>query len=125
VLPESLPQRMKNARAGWEARSSVLHDLLAHTLLLFIFQRGTLIPVLAAPWWFLLSCKTSFACLADNGTTLWSINFGPSVPTADLVPPCPGLGQEIGILGTPVIDPTTNTIYLMPFIVESGAQSYR
>ena len=56
MLPESLPQRMKNARAGWEARSSVSHDLLAHTLLLFIFQRGTLIPVLAAPW-----CSCSLA----------------------------------------------------------------
>ena len=69
--------------------------------------------------------RSSFACLADNGTTLWSINFGPSVQSADLVPPCPELGQEIGILSTPVIDPTTNTIYLMPFIVENGAQSYR
>ena len=101
------------------------HDDLAHALLLFILQRGTLTPVWAAPWWCLLSYKNSLACLADNGTTLWSINFGPSVQTADLVPPCLELGQEIGILSTPVIDPTTNTIYLMPFIVENGAQSYR
>ena len=64
---------------------------------------------------------------ADNGSTLWSVSFlqGPPIRGVDLQPPCPDVGRELGILSTPVIDPTTNTIYLMPFIVENGAQSYR
>ena len=67
------------------------------------------------------------ACLADNGSTLWSVSFlqGPPIRAIDLQPPCTDVGRELGILSTPVIDPTTNTIYLMPFILENGAQSYR
>lgn len=75
----------------------------------------------------LFCCLKACVCSADNGTTLWSINFlqGPSIKSSDLVPPCNEEGPELGILSTPVIDPTTNTIYLMPFIVENGQQSYR
>ncbi len=64
-------------------------------------------------------------CFADNGTTLWSTNFGPSISTSGMQPACPDLGPEVGILGTPVVDPTTNTIFLMPYILENGQPSYR
>ena len=64
---------------------------------------------------------------ADNGSTLWSVSFlqGSPIRGVDLQPPCTEVGRELGMLSTPVIDPTTNTIYLMPFIIENGAQSYR
>jgi uncharacterized protein (TIGR03437 family) len=53
---------------------------------------------------------------------LWQINLGPSVPgtdfnVADLT--------EIGILSTPVIDSTTNTLYVVAYTKESGEHIYR
>jgi uncharacterized protein (TIGR03437 family) len=53
---------------------------------------------------------------------LWHLNLGPSVPgpdyhVADLT--------EIGILSTPVIDETTNTIYVVAHTKESGSYIYR
>ncbi len=53
---------------------------------------------------------------------LWHVNLGPSVPgtdfnVADLT--------QIGILSTPVIDITTNTIYVVPFTKENGIHIYR
>jgi uncharacterized protein (TIGR03437 family) len=53
---------------------------------------------------------------------LWHVNLGPSVPdqdyqVADLT--------EIGILSTPVIDETTNTIYVVAHTKESGTYIYR
>ncbi|MGA8212651.1 MAG: hypothetical protein WB799_03605 [Candidatus Sulfotelmatobacter sp.] len=53
-----------------------------------------------------------------NGTTLWQVNLGPSVPSNDI---CPASGQPsgcytniiggIGITGTPVIDPVGGVLY--------------
>jgi uncharacterized protein (TIGR03437 family) len=53
---------------------------------------------------------------------LWHVNLGASVPgpdyqVADL--------SEVGILGTPVIDDTTNTIYVVAHTKETGNYIYR
>src|SRR5579862_2413334 len=44
-----------------------------------------------------------------NPTTLWKVNLGASVPKYDNE----GVWPNVGILSTPVIDATTNTIYLV------------
>jgi uncharacterized protein (TIGR03437 family) len=64
-----------------------------------------------------------YAFDADTqGNPLWHVNLGPSVPgtdfnVADLT--------EIGVLSTPVIDITTNTIYVVAFTKENGTHIYR
>ncbi len=53
-----------------------------------------------------------YAIDADTGSLLWSTSLGASVPSS--VEGCSGVTglAEMGILGTPVIDPTTNTMYI-------------
>jgi len=69
-----------------------------------------------------------YAIDADTGAQLWWINFtnaAQGITTAqvsDKTLPCgsgPGFYQE-GIIGTPVIDPTTNTMYLVAKTVLNG-----
>ena len=53
---------------------------------------------------------------------LWHVNLGPSVPGADYqLDDLP----EVGILGTPVIDDNTNTIYVVAHTKENGDYLYR
>lgn len=62
------------------------------------------------------------------GAPLWNVNLGPSIPASlwngeegaytDLTP-------EIGILGTPVIDPSTGTLYAVAGTFENGRVIYR
>src|SRR5262249_41234546 len=60
------------------------------------------------------------ADLASVSAPLWQVNFGPSVPfnLNDLQP-------EAGILGTPVIDTTTGTLYVVALTLENGNSVYR
>ncbi len=57
-----------------------------------------------------------------QGDPLWHVNLGPAVPGADYnmfdV-------QEVGILSTPVIDGTTNTLYAVANTKENGDYIYR
>jgi len=46
---------------------------------------------------------------------LWQLNFGTSVPST-----CDDTQPEYGILSTPVIDPTTNTIYVVARTTETN-----
>ena len=57
-----------------------------------------------------------------NAVPLWQINFGPSVPSA--VIPTEVLPVEIGIIGTPVIDPVSKTLYVAAKTYFNENQNY-
>ncbi len=50
---------------------------------------------------------------------LWQVSLGPSVPISNLNG-CGDLPPEVGITGTPVIDPASNTLYVEAKTLESG-----
>jgi hypothetical protein len=62
---------------------------------------------------------TIFAIDADSGAELFRSNLGPAVPKDQL--PCPDMGPQIGITGTPVIDPVTHTLYVAAKTFSSGS----
>jgi len=69
-----------------------------------------------------------FALDAQSGSVLWSRSLLPSgastVPIA--VAGCPATGfTELGVLGTPVIDPSNGTMYVVANTWESGAGVFR
>lgn len=73
--------------------------------------------------------NTLYAFDADAPSTpLWSVNLGPSVPTANYQSDI-GLYTDIlpenGILSTPVIDPATGTLYAVAATFEDGSYYYR
>lgn len=62
-------------------------------------------------------------------TPLWTVNLGPSVPTSlysnDIDGDYTDIQPENGILGTPVIDPASGTIYAVAATWEGGKFLYR
>lgn len=61
-----------------------------------------------------------------NTTPLWQVSLGTSVPTTPFFS-CSDLRPEVGITSTPVIDPTTGTIYVvakMQVTVSSTSTNY-
>jgi outer membrane protein assembly factor BamB len=60
-----------------------------------------------------------YAFDADNGATLWSVNVGPFQPKNACTP-----DTDVGIMGTPVIAPSSNTIYLVARTLRSGNSMY-
>jgi uncharacterized protein (TIGR03437 family) len=56
---------------------------------------------------------------------LWTVNLGPSVPSSAYGAAYTDIAPEIGILGTPVIDPSTGTLYVVAATVENGTYYYR
>ena len=65
-----------------------------------------------------------YAFDADHPSTtpLWSVNFGASVkaPTANGCPSSGATGPELGILSTPVIDQSTDTLYAVSAAPSGG-----
>jgi len=65
-----------------------------------------------------------YAIDASNGTQLWHVNVTASggAPASGSYLPCASMDgfTEEGIVGTPVIDPTTNTMYLVAKSVVNG-----
>jgi hypothetical protein len=73
-----------------------------------------------------------YAIDAANGNVYWRRSLIPSGATTQPSGPgginCPNNdinGPEYGITSTPVIDPSTGTLYVVPGTVESGAYIYR
>jgi outer membrane protein assembly factor BamB len=53
----------------------------------------------------------AYALEAATGKVLWEKSLGTPVPAADL--PCGDVKPTVGIVGTPAIDPSTQTIYMV------------
>jgi hypothetical protein len=69
-----------------------------------------------------------YAFDADNSSELWWVSFlinGATTVTPDDVGGTQDINPEMGITGTPTIDPTTNTLYVVVNTVESGNIIYR
>lgn len=66
-----------------------------------------------------------YAFDADNGAVLWSTNLG--MPASGQYLPCGTLGgfNQEGIVGTPVIDPNTSTMYLVSKTVFNATVSHQ
>ncbi len=56
-------------------------------------------------------------------TPLWQVNLGPAVPSSVLN--YSGVVPEVGILGTPVIDPAAQAMYVVSDTLENGAPVFR
>jgi hypothetical protein len=69
-----------------------------------------------------------YAFDADNGSLLWHVSFlinGATTLSTSDVGDTQDINPEIGITGTPTIDATTNTIYVVVNTKESGNIIYR
>ena len=65
-----------------------------------------------------------YAIDADSGIQYWHVNLGTSVPSS--VEGCAGVTflNEVGILSTPVIDASTNTMYVVTKTYTSNVAAY-
>jgi len=66
-----------------------------------------------------------YAIDANSGHVLLHVNFGLPVPFTALPGGCNNNGPNIGINSTPVIDPATNTVYVVTNTYESNQAVYR
>lgn len=69
--------------------------------------------------------NTVYTIDADNGTVLLKRNLGTPVPQSALPGGCNNNAPNIGINSTPVIDLTSDTLYLITYTMENGQQVYR
>ena len=60
----------------------------------------------------------------QSTTPLWTVNLGPSLPSSE-IPDFDDIVPEIGILGTPVIDPGRAAIYVVAETFENQAPVFR
>jgi hypothetical protein len=67
---------------------------------------------------------TVYAVDAATGTILLSQSLGPAVPRSALPGACANNGPAIGITSTPVIDPTTGTMYVIANTYANGTATY-
>jgi outer membrane protein assembly factor BamB len=66
--------------------------------------------------------NTVFAIDADSGDELFRTNLGPAVPEDQLV--CRDMGPQVGITGTPVIDPATHTLFTAAKTFKNGSSFF-
>jgi len=66
---------------------------------------------------------TVYAFDADTGAQLWQKSLGTPVPSS--VINTPNILVEVGIISTPVIDPSTNTLYVVAKTYENSVQIFR
>jgi outer membrane protein assembly factor BamB len=68
--------------------------------------------------------NTVYAIDAASGAILLEKNLGPPVPQAALPGQCDNNAPNIGITGTPVIDPTSGTLYVIAYTYRQQKQVY-
>ncbi len=66
-----------------------------------------------------------YAIDAATGTVLLQQNYGMPVPISALPGGCNNNSNNIGINSTPVIDPSTNTLYAVTYTYENNVQTFR
>jgi outer membrane protein assembly factor BamB len=66
--------------------------------------------------------NTVYALSASNGTALWSTHLGPPVPAGAL--PCGDIAPDVGITGTPVIDPSRSEIFVVADELVNGSPAH-
>src|SRR5690349_7960591 len=64
-----------------------------------------------------------FAFDADTGSLLWSRNYGTPVPSS--VIRTENILVQVGIISTPAIDPSTQTMYVVTKTYENSTQIFR
>jgi hypothetical protein len=66
-----------------------------------------------------------YAIDGSSGAVLLDVNLGAPVPYTTLPGSCNNNGPNVGINSTPVIDTTTDTMYVVTYTLESGVQTFR
>lgn len=69
--------------------------------------------------------NTIYAIDANTGQILLSNNFGTPVPWTMLPGGCGNNGPYVGINSTPVIDPSSSTLYAVTYTLENNHQTFR
>jgi outer membrane protein assembly factor BamB len=67
--------------------------------------------------------NTVYALSAATGAVIWSTHVGPPVPSSML--PCGDVAPDVGITGTPVIDPVRSEIFVVADELVDGAPDHR
>lgn len=65
-----------------------------------------------------------YAFDADTGTQYWHVNLGTPISNANYGTGCVDINGNAGIVGTPVIDPSAGTLYVVNSLNNGGAFSF-
>ena len=67
--------------------------------------------------------NTVYALSTSTGSVAWSTHVGPPVPSSSL--PCGDITPDVGITGTPVIDPARSEVFVVADELVDGAPEHR
>jgi hypothetical protein len=65
-----------------------------------------------------------YAFDGDTGTQYWHVNLGTPISNADYGGGCVDINGNAGIIGTPVIDPASGTLYVVNSLSNAGVFSF-
>ena len=140
-----LTQHYDTARMGQNTAESVLNptnvnsttfgELFSLTVDGYVYAQPLYVPAVAIPGkgthnvlYVATEHDSLYAFDADTGSQLWTVSFlinGATTLSPSNVGGSQDINPEIGITGTPTIDPATNTLYVVVNTVESGNIIYR
>src|ERR1700689_4282774 len=140
-----LTQHYDTGRTGQNTSETVLNPtnvnstsfgkLFSLTVDGYVYAQPLYVPALAIPGngthnvlYVATEHDSLYAFDADNGTQLWHVSFlinGATTLSPSDVGNTQDINPEIGITGTPTIDPTSKTLYVVVNTKESGNLIYR